>query len=272
MPLIISPASSLAMLEQIILAGTHMVYTGIKGFCRKEKEGVDLKTFAAFCKYGQRYKVPVIAALNRIPIVFHTDDFINFINEVINAGALGVILNDIGLINKARRQYPSLYIMASIGLSPLNWRETELIMNLGADTVLLSEFLSIDEIKEINKRCSAGIELFFTGIKEHSYTGRCCLSSYYRQEYLENKVLGCAKRGGSCGNACRNPFIIYERKTQRKKVLFRFHKYSLENRLNELLPYVKVFKIGGSLKIHEICDIIKTYLAIVQKSSNGLNI
>ncbi|MCD4786393.1 MAG: U32 family peptidase [Candidatus Eremiobacteraeota bacterium] len=209
---IIAPARSITMLSRVIKAGADMVYVGLKGYCRKEKESIDLDTLTTFCKIAEDNNVRVIVAFNKLPRIGLTWKFIRGVEKALSAGANGIILNDTGLINLIRKKYPHLYIMASIGMSPLNWREVRFIADSGASTVLLSEFLELDEIREIKDKCDVGLELFAMGLREFGYTGKCILSSYHRQIYRDNLIVGSAKRGGTCSDICRTGFRLYGRR------------------------------------------------------------
>jgi len=269
---IIAPARSISMLSRVIRAGADMIYTGLKGYCRKEKESIDMDTLAKFCEIGRENNVKVIVAFNKLPLVGSVGKFIRGIGESIKMGADGVILNDIGLISLVRNEFPNIYIMASIGMSPLNWREVNFIADSGADTVLLSEFLDIDEIREIREKCNAGLELFATGLREFGYTGKCILSSYHRQSYCDDMILGSAKRGGTCSNACRSKFRLSSKFP--KEIKLRFQPFSIlekkldptgktqffhtEYKLKDLLPYIDIFKIWqGALSDDTLCEVIR---------------
>lgn len=239
------------MLSRVVDAGADMVFVGVKGFARKEKEAVDFSGLGELCQCG----VPVMAAFNRLPQLQHKARFLDGIARALEKGAGGVILNDAGLIMEARASNPGIYIMASIGLSPLNYREVNFLTAAGADTVLLPEFLDEEEIQDIAGKCRAGIELFARGLREFGYTGRCIMSSYFHQTYREGKILGSAKRGGTCADVCKSRFKI---NNGEEKINLRFEPYSLSDELPRLARFADIFKIWqGSLNLDRLCDIIK---------------
>ncbi len=255
---IIAPAKNISMLNHVIKAGAGMIYAGVKGFCRKEKDGVSIEELKAMAELCKSRGVKLIAAFNLMPPAGEISRFLDGINQALKNGAEGVILNDPGIIREARNRFPKLYIMASIGMSPLNRREVDFIKKAGADTILLPEFFDKDEVKTIYEQCNVGIELFALGIKEFGYTGKCIMSSYHRQFYNGKSYAGSAKRGGSCGDVCRGCFQASGEVWG--DVRFRFSRFAPDEKFRELLPYVDVFKfMQGTLKIDELCDMISMF-------------
>ena len=255
---IIAPAKNISMLNRIIEAGADMAYVGIKGFCRKEKDGVNIENLKLMSELCKSRGVKLTAAFNLLPSTGEVSRFLDGINHALENGADGVIINDPGIIREARNRFPMLYIMASIGMSPLNWREVNFISKTGADTVLLPEFFDGDEIKTVHEKCNAGIELFALGVKEFGYTGKCIMSSYHRQFYNGQSYTGSAKRGGSCGDVCRACFQASGEISGNFR--FRFSRFIPDEKLKEILPYVDVFKfMQGTLKIDELCDMISMF-------------
>ena len=258
MPKIIAPAKNITMLQNVIEAGAGMIYTGVKGYCRKDKDGIDFDALKQFSEICREKNVKLIAAFNRLPALNELPSFFEVMEISIKSGIDGVILNDNGIIRETRKLFPKLYIMASIGMSPLNWREVNFIAENGADTVLLSEFMDSDEVKVIHEKCKVGLEFFALGLKEFGYTGKCILSSYHKQFYREEKIKGSAKRGGTCWDVCRGKFEA--KGTVTGKSNLRFERFDIDKKLRQLLPYIDVFKfIQGPLKTNELCDIIRLY-------------
>lgn len=259
---IIAPAKDINMVNRVIEAGAGMVYAGVKGFCRKEKDGVSIEELKSMSELCKSRGVKLIAAFNLLPPVGKVFSFLDGMEKVMEFGSDGVIINDPGIIREARIRFPELYIMASIGMSPLNLREVDFIRKAGADTVLLPEFFDKDEVKTIYEKCNVGIELFALGIKEFGWTGKCIMSSYHRQFYNGKSYAGSAKRGGSCGDVCRGCFRASGE--IQGDVRFRFSRFAPDEKFREMLPYVDIFKfMQGSLKMDELCDMISVFRGIL---------
>ena len=259
MPDIIVPVSDADQLRLFNEAGASMFYAGLKGYCRKEKEGLEAFRIKEICRTADQIGVKFFAALNRVPSVFQKTEFEGAAARMADSGAYGIIINDLGIINIIRKKFPNLFIMASIGLSPLNYREVDFISGAGADSVLLSEFLSVDEISEIKNKCRVSIELFAEGVKEFGFTGKCIMSSYFHQVHKNNRFFGSAKRGGTCSDVCRGSFFCgLAGETGKNGIKLRFDRYSLIDRIRDFLPYADIFKIhGGALDEAGICAIIR---------------
>jgi len=136
--------------------------------------------------------------MNRVPPVGREKDFLVVLSEMVSLGINGVILNDAGLVAGARDRHPGLFIMTSIGMAPLNLEEAKFLKELGANRVLLPETFSREEIRHFSEIPGLGLEVFWQGQKDFTYTGKCFISSYYRQ-LPGNR--GSAKRGG-CFRIC----------------------------------------------------------------------
>jgi U32 family peptidase len=268
MTYIIAPAQNITTLEQIFDAGAEMAFAGLSGFCRNESESVDLATMKEMAARADHHDLKMVAALNRILPPAKTGKFIKTVEKVLNAGVHGLILNDPGYISAVRRAFPGAYVMASVGMSPVNFLEVEFLADAGADTVLLSEFLSLEEISEIRKLTKAGLEIFAKGLREFGYTGRCILSSYHHQKCDGENFLGSGKRGGNCSQICRTPFSAKENgKTLiKQKKAFPLSEFFLGKEIENLIPLVDIFKIKkGSLKNVEYLNIIRQISERVKK-------
>ncbi|MCL5035559.1 MAG: U32 family peptidase [Chloroflexi bacterium] len=195
---IMAPASSLEDLSEIFKAGADAAYIGLKGYCRYEEAGVPPEEVPALVDFARKGGKKLYLAMNRIPKVGRENNFLDGLCQAVSRGIDGVILNDAGLVSEVRKRNPDLFIMTSIGTAPLNTEEALFLKELGADRVLLPEGLAKEEIGEFSKIPDLKLEVFWQGLKDFTYTGKCYISSYFRQ-LPEGK--GSAKRGG-CFRVC----------------------------------------------------------------------
>jgi len=240
---IMVPASGREEGLSYLKAGATALYLGISGFCRWEAQGVSPESFKAILSAAKRDfpAAKIYAALNRIPAFGQQGDFFRALGELAEQGAAGVILNDGGLMGEPRRRYPSLKILSSIGISPLNQEEAGWLQDLGANRILLPENTGAAELKILKNRFPAlELEMFYRGKRDFTYTGKCFISGYAFQEFIEGQPRrGSAKRGG-CGENCRSAWRLEGETVSLAPVDF-----VLKQRLTELTPYLSALKLGA---------------------------
>ena len=266
---ILCPAKTTDETRQLIKAGANCVYAGLSGFCRNQDRSVTVETLGEIARALSEAGGFLVAAVNRIPQPGREDRFIKACAQALKQGARGVILNDPGLIRAVRDRFPDTLIMASVGMAPLNSREVRFIINCGADTVLTSEFLTPEEVTGIKKETGVSVEMFFRGVKEYGYTGKCIMSSYCHQKKTPVGMKGSAKRGGSCGPWCRQCFTITDTSS---KVHLPRCRFELWDSLDAYLGVVDYFKTWqGFLKWNDFLDIITVLAQRINKAGSGAN-
>ncbi|MEW6101755.1 MAG: U32 family peptidase [Candidatus Omnitrophota bacterium] len=238
---LLAPAKSLQEAREAFNLGADAVYTGPKGFTRHPEKAAAPDSLSLILKYSQTLlHKKVYAALNRVPSPAQKKEFFKILERLISLGIGGVIINDPGLIWEIRRLFPGLFIISSIGIAPLNIEEASFLKGLGASRIILPEKITLDELILFKKTLGTELEIFMDSLVSFdgatgcfTFTGKCSLSSYFRQETREGEpVFGSAKRGG-CNNIC-----------QRDSRLRR--EGSTDNlNFSEIFPYVSAIKIKG---------------------------
>lgn len=268
-PVLIAPADSPAMLEAVLDRGAGMAFAGISRFCRHEKSSVDFAAFSQMAGAARARGKSLAAAINLVPPVGEIPSFVDAAGRALELGAGGLIVNDPGLVRLLRRVYPAAYIMASVGMSPLNHREVSFLVAAGASTVLVSEFLTPGEGREIKMATGASLEAMASGLREYGYTGRCILSSYHCQHYRDGRPAGSGKRGGACGSACRQAFRLAGGASG-KGFALPLCPFLPGDGLEDVLEWADVIKLSrGSLKREEFLDIIGLVAAKIEQWRQG---
>jgi len=255
---ILVSAKNLVELEKLFSLGADAVYLGLKSFCRWEKRAVKGLDFIQALNYSRLFKKKVYAALNRIPDEARLEEFYSALLKLNALGINGVILNDPGLIGEVRARFPRLFIITSIGMAPLNLEEIKFLIQLGVNRIILPEDTPLSELKLMNKSLPVELEMFISGRKDFTFTGKCAVSSYYRQVSSEGQPQrGSAKRGG-CYEICHTAFKFGEETVSPAPRLF--------NNIQDLeayLPYLHALKMGREDDFEITCarvKLIKTLL------------
>lgn len=213
---ILAPVKDLKQAKEAFASGASSLYTGIKGFCRWQDRAVSFPDFLKILDYSQTViNKKTYAGLNQVPCTNRTKEYFEILKLLVIKGIDGVILNDVGLIRQVRSRFPKLFIISSIGVAPLNIEEVKFLKDIGVQRIVLAEDTKIGDIILIKENLDIELEMFSDeslSSKCFTFTGKCYISSYYRQ-HLNNTgfLFGSAKRAG-CHRICKNPFS-FENKT-----------------------------------------------------------
>lgn len=205
-PELLAPAGNLEKLKIAFEYGADAVYIGGEEFSLRVaadnfsndeiKQGID---FAK--KLGKK----VYLTANVIPHNRDIDEYAKFLTEVRGLGLDAVILSDLGMFAVTKEIAPNLDIHISTQANNVNYKSAQMWHEMGAKRVILAREMSLDEITEIRKRTSPGLELeaFVHGAMCISYSGRCLLSNY---------MAGRDGNGGACAHPCRWKYYLMEEK------------------------------------------------------------
>jgi len=108
------------------------------------------------------------------------------------AGVDSVICWDPAAITEAADRGLRVHISTQANVS--NWKSAEIYRSLGADRVVLSRELSLEQIRDIREHTDMELEVFVHGAMCQAISGRCYLSAY---------LLGGSGNCGECTQPCR---------------------------------------------------------------------
>ncbi len=203
---LLAPAGSLTKLKYAIEYGADAVYIGGEAFSlRVAAKNFSLDEIREGIEYAHDRNRKVYITANIIP---HNDDlkeFPDFVREVDDLGADGIIVSDLGTFSIVREVAPNLEIHISTQANNTNYMSAKAWYKMGAKRVVLARDLSFKEIEEI--RANIGdddeIECFVHGAMCVSYSGRCLLSNFLTHRDA-NK--------GACSHPCRWKYYLMEEK------------------------------------------------------------
>lgn len=195
---ILAPAGGPEALRAAVFAGADAVYLGgpafgaranAKNFSRQE-----LAEAVAFC-HGRGVRVHV--TVNTLLKETELPQALEFVEFLCSLPVDAVLVQDMGLFAQLRRRAPQLPLHASTQMSLHTPAGAKLLWELGAQRVVLSREMSLEEIREVSESCPVELESFVHGALCMSVSGQC---------YLSAMLGGRSGNRGLCAQPCRLPF------------------------------------------------------------------
>jgi putative protease len=263
---LLAPAGNLVKAKIALLYGADAVYIGGKQFSlRARASNFDLSMIEELVDFAHERGKLVYVTMN---MVFHDED-----NEGLEEYLLAldkikvdaIICSNMIVIEKAKA-LTDLEIHLSTQFSLTNSSLANYFYDEGIKRVVLSREASLEEIKEIQKKSKADLEVFIHGGMCVSYSGRCTLSNY--------TVLRDANRGG-CAHTCRWLYNLYEK----DQLISEDFDYQMSSKDLEATDYledlldigVASLKVEGRMKsIHYIATVISAYRMMIDDYRLGI--
>jgi len=203
---LLAPAGSLAKLKYAIEYGADAVYIGGEAFSlRVAAKNFTLEEIREGIEYAHERNRKVYITANIIPHNEDLKEFPDFVREVRDLGADGIIVSDLGTFTIVKEVAPELEIHISTQANNTNYMSAKAWYKMGAKRVVLARDLSFKEIAEIRSNIGDDdeIECFVHGAMCVSYSGRCLLSNFLTHRDA-NK--------GACSHPCRWKYYLMEEK------------------------------------------------------------
>ena len=262
-PELLAPAGNLEKMKMAILYGADAVYLGGKAFGLRAFGGnfsyEELKQAVDFAHArGKKIYVtvnifPHNSDMEKLP------DYLRYLQEI-RVDAL--LVADLGVFTMCRKLIPDMELHISTQANNTNWATVNAWKELGARRVVLAREMSLDEIREIRKKCAVDLEMFMHGAMCISYSGRCLLSNYFT---------GRDSNRGSCAQSCRWKYALVEETRPGKYFPIEEDDrgtYIMNSKDMCLMPHIKdviesgvdSLKIEGRMKsVHYAASVTKAY-------------
>jgi U32 family peptidase len=159
---------------------------------RAKAKEITLETLGDFVSEVKARGLRAYLAINSAINEEKLGDVPDVITAAANAKIDAVIAWDPAVIIRARRAGLRVHISTQANVT--NHETANFYRSLGAERVVLSRELSLEEIKKINQQTEIEIETFVHGAMCMAVSGRCHLSAY---------VLGKSGNCGECTQPCR---------------------------------------------------------------------
>lgn len=233
---ILAPAGNRDSLEAAVRSGADAVYLGVGAFnARRNAQNFGdggLKEAVAYC-HGRGVQVHV--TLNTLIRDEEREDFVRAAEEVLEAGADAVIVQDMGAAMYLKTLCPQLPLSASTQMAIHNAAGAKRMEELGFFQAVLARELSLKEIAHIHNQTGIHLETFVHGAHCMSVSGMCYMSAALGER---------SGNRGLCAQPCRLNFVCRGREyaLSLKDLSFVEHIRALEE------AGVTTLKIEGRMK------------------------
>ncbi len=239
---VLSPAGTYESFLAAVSAGADAVYLGGSMFGARAFAGnFDKEELIRAIDYAHIHGRKIYLTVNTLLKEKELEDNLyEYIRPYYEEGLDAVIVQDYGVFNFIKNNFPDMDIHASTQMTVTGREGAKLLWNMGASRVVTARELKLSEIASIrNEIPDIEIESFVHGALCYCYSGQCFMSSL---------IGGRSGNRGRCAQACRLPYDVYK---DERQINNRGEKYVLSPKdmcaLN-ILP--KVIEAGvNSLKI-----------------------
>jgi putative protease len=195
------PAGSLQAALVAFSEGADAVYLGMKNFsARKGATNFTFEDLAKLRRVAMEQNKRIYVTVNTLVSDDQWEDLSRLLHQIDFIGCDGVIVQDLGLVNLIRQQFPNLKLHGSTQLAVHTIEGVKELERLGFERVVLARELTIEEIRRIRTACpDIQLKVFIHGALCYSFSGLCTAS-----EQLCGRSANC----GSCAQICRNYFTV----------------------------------------------------------------
>jgi putative protease len=195
---IVAPAGSIERFYAAIKAGADEIYMGLKGFgARRNAVNLTLDEYKEALDYAHARGVKVFLTLNTIMMDVEIEAISINLRELYKHGLDAVIVQDFGLAEFIKNNYPGLELHGSTQMTVANHVEANYLKSIGFERVVLPRELTFEEIKNIREKTDIELEIFVSGALCISYSGNCYMSSF---------IGGRSGNRGMCAQPCRKKY------------------------------------------------------------------
>jgi U32 family peptidase len=199
---LLAPAGNFEKLEIAVHFGADAVYLANKEFSLRNYSGnFTIDEMSKAVNFAHQHDVKVYVACNIYSRNFEQDAIHNYLGQLGDIRPDAIIVADPGIIQAARKIVPEISIHLSTQANTTNFQTVLFWESLGIKRVNVARELSLQEIKEISRQCSAEIEAFVHGAMCISYSGRCLLSTFLSKRDSNR---------GMCTHPCRWNYAVVE--------------------------------------------------------------
>ncbi|HKM42700.1 MAG TPA: peptidase U32 family protein, partial [Limnochordia bacterium] len=197
---LLAPAGSWDALRAAVENGADAVYLGGKSYSARASAANfspdELKEALDYCHIRG---VKIYVTVNTLLREDELKGAISYLGDLYQWGVDAVIVQDLGLIGRARQDVPQLELHASTQMTAHNALDFRAIERLGITRVVLARELGTEAISEIGKQTRLELEVFVHGALCICYSGQCLMSSL---------IGGRSGNRGQCAQPCRQPYVV----------------------------------------------------------------
>ncbi|TFH03958.1 MAG: U32 family peptidase, partial [Methanosarcina sp.] len=209
---------------------------------RAKAKEITLETLEDFVYEVKARGLKAYLAVNSAVNEARLDEVEEVVAAAVKAGVDAVIAWDPAVILKARKAGLRVHISTQANVT--NHETAEFYRTLGAERIVLSRELSLEEIRKIRQQTEIKVETFVHGAMCMAVSGRCHLSAY---------VLGKSGNCGECTQPCRWEWELHGENglvtESRGKYLLSAKDLCMIGHVPELIEAgIDAFKVEGRLR------------------------
>ena len=234
---LLAPAGDMACFKAAVNAGADAIYLGGEEYgARAYASNFTTEELCEAICYAHLFDVKVYLTVNTLVKERELSGLCDFIRPFYEVGLDGVIIQDFGVLQTLKSNFPGLELHGSTQMCVTGKYGAELLKEYGVSRVVPAREVSLDEMKEI-KATGIEVEAFIHGAMCYCYSGQCLFSSF---------LGGRSGNRGRCAGPCRLPYTAFGQKE--------IYPLSLKDMctlpiLHELLDAdIDSFKIEGRMK------------------------
>ena len=198
---LLAPGGDVDAIKAAIIAGANAIYCGLDIFnARNRAANLSFDDLVGIIKLAHEYECEVFLTLNIVILEHELPALIKLLNQLVNTGVDGIIVQDLGLFNLVKKYFPSLHIHASTQLTTHNEGQILFLAKIGATRANLSRELNLSEIKSLTSLAhdhDVLTEVFVHGALCIAFSGQC---------YSSSVSVGNSGNRGRCSQACRDEY------------------------------------------------------------------
>ncbi len=201
---LLSPAGNFEKMKAAIRFGANAVYLAGKGFGMRAAAGnFSEEELKAAVFYARERGVKVYITVNVQPREEEYARLGEYLRYLGTVGPDALIVADLGVMALVKELLPNMPIHISTQANVVSSAAACAYAALGAERIVLSRELSLQEIRAIREKLPKEVELeaFVHGAMCVSYSGRCLLSNY---------LIGRDACRGACAQPCRWHYTVKE--------------------------------------------------------------
>ena len=197
---LLSPAGSFEALEAAVCAGADAVYLGATAFsARASAANFDEATLPKAVSYAHMAGVKVLVTVNTMLFPRELEDAVALALRLRDAGADGLIVQDMGLAQELTHRLPEVPLHASTQATVHNLPGILEMQRRGFERVVLARELSLKQLEYLCEKTPVELEVFTHGALCVSCSGACLMSSM---------IGGRSGNRGRCAQPCRLPYQL----------------------------------------------------------------
>lgn len=264
---IMAPAGDKERLNAAIKAGADEVYMGVAGFgARRFAKNFSVEEYCEAIDLAHRSNVSVHLTFNTMLSDAELELVYPDIKRLYEQGLDEAIVQDLGVAQWLKTNFPELPLCASTQLSPGNIQELNWYEQQGFKRVVLARELSLEQMRTIREKTKIEIEVFASGALCLGCSGKCYLSSF---------IGGRSGNRGMCAQPCRQYYKAQQLGATDEDASGLDYGYflSLKDQLQGEKEVAELMKIGiDSIKIegrmkspNYVYEIVRYYRDLVDK-------